>query len=217
MISKRLYTTWVGCPGRDIYTEAHKALFMRCFESWRRLMPDYPVTIITRENVFDCGYDPVVKDCYDRGFLILNWVTPKWIYTHGGIYIDMDMEAVQRFDGLLGAECFVGRETDGFANAAILGAVPGHPFVDRVLSMVQRMGCDVPEQNEGGPRLYTRILNEWGWDGRRDETQVVRGVTVHKAEVFYPFLWNVPQAERQATVTQETVAMHHWASSWTGH
>ena len=212
MIPKRLYTTWVGVPDRDIYTDADRALFIRCLDSWRRLMPDYPVTIITRENVFDWGHDPMVRDWYERGYLILNWVTPSWLYAQGGIYLDMDMEAVQRFDSLLSAECFVGRETDGYVNCAIVGARRYHPLMQEVLARVK--DCDIEEQNEGGPRLYTKILREWGWNGM-DATQDVRGVTVLKSDVLYPFLWNVPHAERTAMVTPQTIAMHHWASTWT--
>lgn len=212
MIPKRLYTTWVGCPGRDIYTDAHRRLFSRCFDSWRRLMPDYAVTVITRENVFDCGFDPLIQEWYDRGYLILNWVTPQWLHQLGGIYVDMDMEALQRFDNLLGAECFVGRETDGYANCAIVGAVQGHPLMAEVLKRVK--DSDIEEQNEGGPRLYTKILREWGWQPQYDTLQQVNGVTIYDSEAFYPFLWDVPLDQRAAMITPRTIAVHHWASSW---
>ena len=209
MIPKRLYTTWIGCPGVDIYTDAHRALFAKCYASWRRLMPDYALTIITRENVFDAGWDPLVAEWYERGLAIVNWAEPAWLRKFGGIYLDMDVEAVQRFDTLREAQCFVGRESDGFVNTSIHGAVAGHSFAATLMDLSKE--ADVGNQNEGGPRLYTKLLKQWGWDGT-DRTQTIRGITVHKSDVLYPYLWT--ERFTPDCVMPDTMAIHHWASTW---
>ena len=215
MIPRRIYTSWVGKPNVNIYSENHHKLFMKCFESWRRFLPDYSVTIITRENLFDHGESVMVRDWYARGYFTMNWATPFWLQQQGGIYLDMDVEIMQRFDWLHDEQCFLGRETDGFANAAMVGAVAGHPFLAELLHRLP--GCDIEEQNEGGPRLYTRVLRDFGWSGANVTERVsVRGssVLVLKDDVMYPFLWNEPFETRQSKITPDTVAVHHWASSW---
>jgi mannosyltransferase OCH1-like enzyme len=56
------------------------------------------------------------------------------VYNYGGIYLDMDMEAVKPFDPLLNDEImlgYVGGTVDSGIQAACFGAVKWHPHIKK--------------------------------------------------------------------------------------
>ena len=223
VIPRRLITTWICDPlaGRDAYQEHHHATFYRCLESWHRLMPDYDIRIVSIQNILDYGTDDWIELMIETGNFIgaSQWARVHWLDTLGGIYVDMDVEAVQRFDKVLNHHFFIGHEGgDAIANNAIMGSVPNHPFLTAQMAYLHTFRT--PKQlrdkqfgNETGPRMTTRLLREkYGWD-ESDRLQLLDdAVTVYPSPVFYPYFWTGTFSPD--CVKPETISIHHWASSW---
>ncbi len=204
MIPKRLITTWIH-DHRNPYTDVHREMFARCLASWQRLMPSWDIRIVTADNLFYMGEDAWCRARMAEGNFIgaSTWARYVWLQKLGGVYVDMDVEAIQAFDSLLRERFVVGRQKDKFLNAAIIGAEAQHPFLDLLLAGMKR--CDPANLqfgNECGPRLLTKLLKK---KPRRD-------VTIKPPAVFYPYHWDEPF--NPACVTPDTVAVHHWASVW---
>lgn len=123
---------------------------------------------------------------------------------HGGIYIDTDFECLHNLEPLLqGVSCFVGNQSAGFANNAIIGCVAGHPFLhDLVYGLSRRLPqfCHLPSIKQSGPYYLNEILK-----GRRD-------VTVFPQQLFYPYQWH--ERWRRHEAFPQAYAVHHWSLSW---
>lgn len=205
MIPKRIFTTWISeKPAPDI--------FYHCFESWHRLMPDYEIKILNLETV--------VKDDYmkarlaDKNYLMAgHWARLTELLTNGGIYVDIDIEAVKRWDDLLENDFFLGHEgKDNHANNAIMGSVAGSPFVKEMLEYTRTFPLSHPEHpNETGPRMVTKLLKAMGWDGI-DKDKMLGFVKIYNSKRFYPYFWD--EKFTPECVTPETYAIHRWCGSW---
>lgn len=222
MIPRRLVTTWICSPEQDRYTSAHRRLFERCLRSWLRLMPDYALDVVTLGNLYDLGRDPWVEARVAEGNFIgaSQWARLRWLQEKGGIYVDMDVEAVQRFDALLGhplgdVSLFLGHMGAApFANNAVMGSVPGHAFLEMQMRHLLHQ-CDPADPefgNASGPFMVTHLLQLLGWQ-ERDANAVVAGtIAVHDSKTFHPYGWR--EAYTPACHAPHTVAVHHWGESW---
>ena len=223
MIPKRIITTWVCNQDHGTYRERDKRRFYACLESWHRLMPDYDIRIVSEANILDYGQDDWIVEQLRRGNGIgaSQWARVFWLYQLGGVYVDMDQEAVQRFDSLLTQDAFFcgHLRKEPFIGNGIIGAPAGHPIL---MEQVRYLcGLDVADPqfgNESGPRMLTKILHKSGWKGGDQLATVGSGpdiVTVYPHQVFYPYSWKEPFS--LACIRPETIAVHHWASSWDQH
>lgn len=204
MIPKRLITTWIYNEGESPYTPAHEALFDKCLKSWERLMPDYEIIVVERRDL-EVSDDPWLHKQLEDGRFIgaSQWARLHWLFHRGGIYVDMDVEALKRFEPLRHDTVFFGIQKDGFVNNAIMGSVPGHPFFEEQLAYIKTCDPNDPQfGNETGPRMVTKLLQK---HPRPD-------VHIYPPEVFYPYHWN--ERMTPSCVTPNTLAVHHWAGSW---
>lgn len=205
MIPKNIFTI---C----IFEKDVPEIFYRCFESWHRLMPDWNIQVISLENVEKSDY--VKARLAEKNYVMAgHWARLWYMYTYGGIYVDIDIEAVKRWDKLLDNGFFLGHEGDDkHLNNAMMGGVAGHPFIKEMLDYTEAFDLSHPEHpNETGPRMVTKLMIQKGWD-RRNVDQVVDGITCYNSKRFYPYFWKSKYTPE--CVTDDTFAIHHWSSSW---
>jgi mannosyltransferase OCH1-like enzyme len=114
---------------------------------------------------------------------------------YGGVYVDADFECLRSIEPLVdGAELFVGYRKPGRVNNALLGAVPGHPLVERAIQEIAPRTTYGPvDKDATGPGFLGRLL-----DGQP-------GVTFFEPGVFYP---------RTVEEREGAYAVHHQARSW---
>lgn len=121
---------------------------------------------------------------------------------HGGVYLDTDMECLRPIEpAIAGVKAFVGLERSDLMGNAILGCVPGHPWMAAVVeALPDAVRSNWLTLDQTGPSFLTRVTA-----GRRD-------VTVFPPAVFYP----TPSvgADPAAAVPAEAIAVHHWRRSW---
>lgn len=122
----------------------------------------------------------------------------------GGVYVDTDMECRKPLDGLIaGAVCFAAWEVqDRFVGNAILGAVPHHPFIERLVEQlpasVEKHKGQVPARSSG-PHFVTEQY-------RTDP----RGVTVFDQRLMYPAAWN--ELSKLKEDFPDAWAVHWWSN-----
>ena len=106
-IPKVIHYCWFG--GNPLPKAA-----IKCIKSWKKHCPDYQI-IEWNEDNYDISSAPLfVRQVFDArkwGF-IADYIRLEIIYTHGGIYLDTDVEAIQSFDELLKNSAFWGFEYD---------------------------------------------------------------------------------------------------------
>ena len=131
------------------------------------------------------------------------------LVTHGGVYVDSDVECFTSFEPLVNLDAFAAWEDERCVPDAILGAKPGHPVFIEMLDSALR----IIEQGPG----FGRNAQQFAWrsgpgvttshlPGRRDVTLFPPGTFyqihyLHKANLDNPPLpWEM--------------ARHHWHGSW---
>lgn len=127
------------------------------------------------------------------------------IYTHGGVYIDSDVQVHRSFLDLLGLRMFAGWESETIIPDAIFGAEAGHPALEELIqaaSCLLKLGYGPWET---GPGVFTDLL-----PGRQD-------VTLFPPATFYPYHWSKKKsAAAKANYGRYpwTYAQHNWHASW---
>lgn len=182
-------------------------LALRCRDSWIRHHPgwemrwwsDADVPPLINQTPFDEVGDMGRKPDILRYELLLRW---------GGVYLDTDMECQKNIEALIaGAEAFVGRDGPDSIGNAIVGAVPGHPFLsDAVRSLPESVRQNAHRHrlldaiSETGPLFLSRVV------------QRHPDVTLFAPRIFYPCHWS--DWGRRNEDYPHAYAVHRWAGSW---
>lgn len=209
-IPKVIYYTWVSpdpLPNR----------FKKYIDGWRILMPDYQVRQISLENIIQT---PFVKEAIRRKKYSVagHYGRCQELYDNGGIYFDIDVEAVRRFDNMLSTrhEFIVGCETAQRVNNAVIISRPGHGFIKSCLEYMDVFDFNNPGklgiEIETGPEMFTRIAKLFGWEENIATQFLPFGTVICSPHVFYPYYFDQPY--RPGCVSSETYAVHHWAKTW---
>ena len=208
-IPRIIYYTWVN---PDPLPER----FQKYIDGWKVLMPDYQVKEICLANI---TRSPFVEEAIRRGKYSVagHYGRCQRLYETGGIYFDIDVEAVRRFDDILDVQFFVGCETDTRVNNAVIGSKPGHEFIKMALDFMDAFDFDNPGkfgiEIETGPEMFTSIAKYYGWQ-EKDLFQWLAniGAAVFDSSVFYPYYFD--EKYYPGCVNMTTYAVHHWAKTW---
>ncbi len=203
MIPKTLHYCWFG--GAELSPLAHS-----CIASWKRVMPEYEIRRWD-ESTLDVD-DPFVEACIEqkKWAFLSDRVRFDVLYNEGGIYLDVDVEAVRSMDELLNNRFFAGWECGSYINAAVVGAVAGSAHCRSLAKMVER-SVMVDRRFVAVPKIITPYLNERLADADHD-------VTVYPSRYFYPYNpydKNRPVQQLMASdISVDTFAIHHWQKQW---
>jgi len=198
--------------------------------SWQKFHPDWKYRFTTDEDnrKFFAEFYPEFLSIYDAYPLDINRAELYRyfaVYHHGGIYVDMDFEALRPMDELLrDQQILFGYEpashhspfmiqTRGLSQVvcnAFLASVPHHPFWE----YLQRLLVE----NQHAPTLFdqtscyllTRACNSYAEPSQ---------VTILPPEYLYPIDHHqnrliTTRDQILARVTPQTYAIHHWTGSW---
>jgi mannosyltransferase OCH1-like enzyme len=152
MIPRKIHYCWFGkgqMPKR----------LADCIKTWELVMPDYQI-VQWDESKFDIGSIPFTAEAYGakKWAFVSEYIRLLALYTEGGIYLDIDVIAVKRFDDFLENDFFSavdyhpykikagnslsllnedGTLKDGHTScphgfgilSPIMGSIPGHVFI----------------------------------------------------------------------------------------
>lgn len=195
-------------------------------QTWRALHSEYVYCYWTDEHNrnFVRDHHPDLIGLYDGYQLGINRAElARYLVLrhHGGIYVDMDFEALRPIDDLLtGPDLLFGLEPEihtarkpvrerGLTKIvcnAFIASVPAHPFWDHLLSRLIEARGETNVLDATGPFLLTRACDSWSGE-----------IAFAPAALLYPFDNQQvramdPEALRAAAGT--AYAIHHWSGSW---
>ena len=137
-------------------------------ESWKRFCPDYEITRWDEDNydVNKCLYMKQAYEAKSFGF-VPDYARLDIIYTHGGIYLDVDVEMLRPWDTLLSYPLFCGYENREYVAFGLgFGACKRNAIIKEMMEDYERMEF---EKNNGrdkkpvpSPAHQTRILRSHG-------------------------------------------------------
>jgi len=185
--------------------------------SWHRFFPDYLIREIDSTN-FDINSVKVVRLAYQqkRFSYACDYIRLKWIYDHGGIYFDLDVEVIKDmrpiidkgpFFGLDGrpGEPYLVNTGSGFA------AEVGNPLVRELMAPYESWDKDSFMDDRNFPTLpacpdFNRPIFEAFGLKPVNLLQNIRGISFYPAEYFSP----MDMKTRIITVTDNTYSIHHY-------
>ncbi len=196
LIPRRFHRIWLGT--RPLPKE-----FIEFGKSWQVLHPGWTLHTWTDASLHGMtNAEAFQKSRAHSGKA--NVLRYEILLHHGGVYIDTDFECKKNIEPLLdGVSCFVGEQSRGFANNAIIGAVPGHPFLRGLVADLSRrvpQFSRLPSIKQSGPYYLNEVL-------RRH-----RDVKRFPPEIFYPYQWH--ERWRRNESFPHAYGIHHWALSW---
>jgi hypothetical protein len=215
MIPKVIHYCWFG--------EKEMPKGQRIFlTKTRALMPDYEIKI-WRNLDLPMNIDYVNKAYLSKKYSNLsNFMRIFLLLRYGGIYLDTDVEVVNKFDELLNLSFFIGHEDssedikDVAINNAVMGASKNHWFLQECLTYLQMSYNGVEESNLSGPVLTTHILSKY-INLKKNTFQKAQGLNVFPCEYFHPIVYrNFVVSQRNAPnyISKKTFTIHHFYCSW---
>lgn len=206
-IPKIIHYCWFGGGKRDALTE-------KCIASWKTYCPDFEI-VEWNESNYDVQAMPYVREAYryKKWAFVTDYVRLDVVYEHGGIYLDCDVELIKPIDELLQYDAFFGFENGGNINTGVgFGAKKGNQLVWALLRDYQNL----PFVLENGeldetpcPVRNTVTLQKLGLQ-KNNKLQVM------EQAIFLPtnYLCPVDFVTGQCTITEQTLAIHHYNGSW---
>lgn len=213
MIPKIIHYCWIS---GDSFPEK----IQKCFDSWKRVLPDYEIVVWDYKKAHAIGSKWVNEAIETKKYaFVADYIRFYALYHFGGIYLDSDVEVLKSFNDLLHLKYFVGKEKDsrGGIEAATIGAEKGLLWVKQCLdyyknrSFIDKFGelqtIELPyimRQN-----LSTKYqlkdcdtLDNWKWS---EQT-----INLFPADWFSPKSWST----LKIVITSNTYSIHHFSASW---
>jgi GT2 family glycosyltransferase len=148
---------------------------------------------------------PLTGDLFDRcqnGAQKAGLIRLEALFTHGGIYVDSDVEPIRRLDPLLNLLAFAAWEDEKVVPDAVLGAVPNHPAFKELLTRARASIERGEDAWHSGPGGTTAVLPD------RDD------VLVLPPGAFYPAHY-LEKAKLGTNGSKPWVFVEHkWHHSW---
>jgi len=215
MIPKIIHYCWFG---RNPLPE----MALKCIESWKKYLPDYEIKQWNEDN-FDVNIVPYTSEGYKtkKYAFVSDYARFYTLYHYGGIYLDTDVEVIKSLDEIIRRGAFMAKEIRvGAKDQTLIGINSG-------------LGCGM----EPGNQFYKRVLDYYSkshlykWNGKRtfqvvelmnkviDRDSIVEvgdgiskfeDIYIYEPEYFCPKSYFSGQTE----MTDKTVCIHHYASSW---
>lgn len=208
MIPKVFHRIWFGPREMpDLYRELG--------QTWLTMNPKWALVDHGYDNlpqmVNRAAFDAVPERCPNPGGGKANSVIQvqqadiasyELLWSHGGVYLNCDMQALRPLGGLLdGVTCAIAMEDDEYPSNAWMAATPGHPFVKLVLELLPRRmdshwGSGINEQT--GPHLLKQARQRYRGDD----------VVWFDRSMFMPFDFN--HRDEVSRPWPDAYAIHHW-------
>ncbi len=192
MIPKVIHRVWLG-------TDPMPDEFEHYGETWRRHHPDWEMQLWTDSHMPELRFPDALDRCRNHGERS-DILRSEVLLRYGGLYVDTDVECQKPLEPLIDdIDAFAAWVRPGRIGSAVLGAVPGHPAIEKLLTEMQaRVGKG--SQIEATVGLLTDVLS------------AAPDVEVFDSETFYPYHpYHNPANGREFP---DAYAIHHWGLTW---
>lgn len=213
MIPKIIHYCWIS---GDTFPEK----IQRCFDSWKRVLPDYDIVVWDYAKAHSIGSEWVDQAIATKKYaFVADYIRFYALYNYGGIYLDSDVEIIKSFNNLLNLRYFIGKEKDsqGGIEAAIIGAEKKLVWIKECLDyykhrrFINAFGdfqiTELPLIMKQKLSInYTLVdcdrLTDWRWD--------------EKCICLFPSDWFSPKSWKtlEIAITDNTYCIHHFSASW---
>ena len=205
-IPKKIHYCWFG--GGKI-PEAYQAFI----EEWKTVCPDYEI-IKWDESNYDVNKVAFMREAaaVKNWTFIADYARFDIVNTHGGVYLDVDVQTLKNYDQFLELDSFWGMEMEFnhqyYVNPGLgFGSAPGNPVLQELLELYQSMHFD-NQRIVASPILLRGFFEKHGFVQKNVIQQLDFG-TIFPKDYFAPL-----DCLGRLKVTKNSVSIHHYMASW---
>lgn len=176
-------------------------------KGWKEKMPDYEFVLWNFDR-FDINSSVWVREAFEmkKYAFAADYIRLYALYKYGGIYMDLDVEVVKRFDDLLGRRAILGLESDNNAiEAGILGGEPKASWLFDSLDYYNGRRFIKPDglfEDKPLPYILYNIIES-------------KHPYIMSDVLPFDFLTAKDLSTLKVVRTNNTYTIHHFAGSWT--
>ena len=212
-------------------------LVKRCISSWKEKLPDFNFilwdkdlverefqgrTNFTNLDEFREGHEVTngnlwLKQTIGRGkyAFAADYIRIFALYHYGGIYLDSDVEIIKSFDPFLKHDLFIGIDCLSDFDPAIVGAIPGHPWLKKLLEYYQDRSFiqkDGKLDTRPLPAIFEETARQLFNYKQNGKLQIIedQGVIIYTCDYFSPKNIYFNRIKK----TKNTVSVHHFDGNW---
>lgn len=209
MIPKKIHYIWLG-------KNSHPNLMDICINSWKEKLPSYKIEEWNEENLdFDITIkkNRFLQECYKKKLwaFLSDYFRIKVLYEEGGVYLDTDMQIIKNIDNLLDNDFFIGEESEGVISAGIIGVVPRHPLIKKILDFYEEEIWNEPIFTI--PDIITKVINrEYSLKKSGENIKIADRMIIYPSKYFYPY--HFTEEFKYECIKSDTYGIHWWGKSW---
>jgi len=208
MFPKYIHYCWFSKRKKPLF-------FKKIKKSWEKYLPNFKVIEWNEEN-FNINFCKFINQAYkEKKFAFVADVARFFaLKKFGGIYLDIDMEITKNIDFLFDKSFFIGSENNIHISGGIIGVKnKNNPHISKIIDIYKKM--DFSKKNIWDitlPKILTNYFEKLGYKKNFSEIQVInKEIYIFPREYFYPLSYTYENNQ----FTKNTVAVHHFYSSWT--
>lgn len=212
MIPKIIHYCWIS---GDPFPEK----IQRCYDSWKRVLPDYEIIVWDYAKAHAIGSKWVDQAIATKKYaFVADYIRFYALYNYGGVYLDSDVEVLKPFDNLLSLRYFVGKE-NSISNweAAIIGAESHLPWIKICLDYYKHRRF-VNHCGELQVTVLPTIMDNLLGNSYRIQDCNSIAEWHYDSEIIcrFPVDWFSPKRwdNEEINVTPNTYCIHHFSGSW---
>jgi hypothetical protein len=227
MIPKRIHYCWLS-------EEPFPYELQSCIDSWKRVMPDYELVLWDTKR-FKINSVKFVEDaCKAKKWAFAaDYIRVYALYNEGGVYMDVDVFVKKKFDEFLTSDFFTAMEyhplivkdsntekllnKDGTSRstlnkpgigiqAAILGAIKGHPFLKDCLDHYEKKLFVEPNGKSYNdfiaPGIFAMIAEKYGFRYLDERQLLNHNMLILPSNIF------------SSEIKKTSYAVHNCYGSW---
>lgn len=181
---------------------------------WRQLHPDFQI-IEWNETNFDTNVCDYVREAYaQRKFaFVSDYARGQALWQMGGVYLDCDVELVNRLDPFLHHLAFWGFEANEYVATSTIGCAPAYPLIRDYLNQYHQRHFVRPDgtfDQTTNVVVMNQLLEARGLTRNGQKQTLPDGGVVYPLQVFSPLDYIRHINHRDQT----TVAIHHYQHTW---
>lgn len=205
-IPKRIHYFWFG---KKEIPEKNLAWM----ESWKKYCPEYDIVRWDESN-YDYAKNEYMRTMYNKGkyAFVSDYARLDVIYEYGGIYLDTDVELIDRIDKFTynTAFCAMASSMGGPTLGVGFGGCPHFGLFKEWLDCYDSLDCSVVSNSSASSGAYRLpVLQRYGYQSSNVLNEV-KNMTIYPTDVMCPQNHNgLPIA-----FSENTVSIHHFDATW---
>lgn len=210
-IPKIIHYVWLGRGRVPLPKEDQEYI-----EGWQKLNPDFKIKHWDERNVDYSKYPLVEKALKEKRWALASDIIRMIVmYEYGGIYLDTDIELLKPLDGFTKYKGFACWEAKYWFTTAAFGAEKHSPWIAKILKRYelanknQKISTETFLKTVHSPSVYAEDIYHIELDGK---TKIYGNneFATFASDYFCPKHYMTGDIN----VTKNTVAIHHYASTW---